>query len=227
MPKREVCLDTETTGLDYNKDRVIEIAAIELIDLVPSGKKFHVLINPEMPVPQEATAIHGLTDEKLYGKPIFSEIAQEFLDFIRDDTIIAHNAPFDVRMLDAEFQRIGLPGLSNPVIDTLRLSKSKFGANSRGSLDALCQRFGIDLSRRVKHEAMLDTELLAEVYFNLRGGKFRSLDFERNEQETLNNENPLKPFVPDRGIGGANETEIQSHLLFLEKHMKGKHFWSY
>lgn len=173
---RCVLLDTETTGLDpLLGHRVIEIAAIELKNELPTGALFHSLINPGRPVPAEATAINGISDADLADAPEFRAIAPEFLAFLANDPIIAHNAPFDFSFLDAEFTRIDVPPLDRArMIDSLALAKARFPALPN-SLDALCRRFAIDLSGRGTHNALLDCRLLAAVYLELTGGRQRGL----------------------------------------------------
>jgi DNA polymerase-3 subunit epsilon len=173
---REIIFDTETTGLDPVKgDRLIEIACIELVNHIPTGKSFHRHVNPERPVPAEATRVHGLTDEMLKDKPLFAAVADEFLDFLGDATLIAHNASFDMAFVNAELARLGKGPIGDErVVDTLMLARRKHPAGPN-SLDALCMRYEIDLSRRTKHSAILDSELLAEVYIELIGGRQTSL----------------------------------------------------
>ncbi|MGB7405216.1 MAG: DNA polymerase III subunit epsilon [Pacificimonas sp.] len=192
---REIIFDTETTGLDPNGgDRVCEIGAVELNGLIPTGRVFHKLINPERPMPAEATRVHGHTDNDLRDQPRFSEIAEEFAVFIGDDTrLIAHNAPFDVGFLDAELVRVGRPKLEpKRIVDTLALARKKF-PGAKLNLDALCNRFGIDLSRRVKHGALLDAELLADVYVELSGGRQRGMSLDSDPAPT----NVAKPVTGD------------------------------
>jgi DNA polymerase-3 subunit epsilon len=173
---REIVFDTETTGLDPRQgDRVVEIGCVELVNHIPTGQTFHVYLDPERPMPKEAFAIHGLSDEFLAGKPKFAEVAQEFALFIEDARLVAHNAEFDVRFLNAEFARIGMPPISSDrVVDTLMLARRRHPAGPN-SLDALCSRYGIDNSRRDLHGALLDSELLAEVYVELLGGRQAAL----------------------------------------------------
>jgi len=167
---REICLDTETTGFEPGEGhRMVEIACVELVNLMPTGRELHLHFDPERDMPAEAEAIHGLTIEFLTGKPKFHEKADEFMAFMGDARLIAHNAPFDVRFINAELVRAGRPKLSCAVQDTLQLARTKF-PGSPASLDALCRRFGIDLSERVKHGALIDTRLLAKVYLELMGG---------------------------------------------------------
>jgi len=169
---REIVLDTETTGLDPNEgDRIVEIGAVELWNHVPTGRTYHQYIDPERSMPQEAFQVHGLGDEFLRGKPVFSAIAAEFLDFIKDAEIIIHNAAFDMKFLNAELTWVGKPTLPmDQAIDTLAIARKRF-PGSPASLDALCRRFNIDNSARTLHGALLDSEILAEVYLELIGGR--------------------------------------------------------
>ena len=173
---REIVFDTETTGLDPRKgDRLIEIGCIELVNRIPTGKEFHRYVNPERTVPAEAEAVHGLSTQFLLDKPLFAEVAQEFIDFIAGDTLVAHNAVFDVGFLNAEFERLKGPVISmSRVVDTLQLARRKHPAGPN-SLDALCKRYGIDNSKRIKHGALMDSLLLAEVYVELLGERQASL----------------------------------------------------
>jgi DNA polymerase-3 subunit epsilon len=174
---RQIVLDTETTGLDpLQGDRVIEIAAVELVNLLPTGATFHRLVDPERDIPAEATRIHGFTNGDLAGKPKFREIAGEMLDFLGDAPIVAHNAPFDFGFLDAELLRCGRPKLDRALmIDSLMLAKERY-PGMPNSLDALCRRLGVDNSMRSSHNAILDCTLLAQVYLELMGGKQPGLE---------------------------------------------------
>ena len=169
---REIVLDTETTGLDpQSGDRIVEIGAIELVGHVPTHNVFHEYIDPEREMPKEAFEVHGLGDDFLRGKPKFAQIAQRFLDFIGDAKLIIHNAAFDMKFLNAELQWVGLPTVPySRAIDTLELARRRF-PGSPASLDALCRRFMIDNSSRTLHGALLDSEILAEVYLELIGGR--------------------------------------------------------
>lgn len=169
---REIVLDTETTGLDpFAGDRIVELGAVELLNHMPTGRTFHAYINPQRNVPAEAVAVHGLTAEFLADKPVFATVAAEFAAFLGDSRLVIHNAAFDMKFLNAEFGWIGAPTLpAARAFDTLELARGRFpGANN--TLDALCRRFGIDNSGRTKHGALLDSELLAEVYLELMGGR--------------------------------------------------------
>ena len=174
---RAILFDTETTGLDPAAgDRVIEIAALELIDDLPTGKHYHALIDPERDIPEEAARVHGYTRAHLLGKPKFAEIVDGFLGFIAGDPLIAHNARFDFGFLDAELRRLELPSLAaSRMIDTLELARSRF-PGLPNSLDSLCRRYAIDLSERTTHNALLDCRLLAQVYLELVGGRQRGLE---------------------------------------------------
>lgn len=169
--KREVVLDTETTGLNpILGDRVVELGCVELINHIPTGKSFHAYINPQREMPDDAFRVHGLSDGFLADKPLFGAIAGDFIRFIGDATLIIHNAPFDVGFLNAELERVKLPSLQNEVIDTVQLARDVH-PGARVSLDALCKHYGIDTSRRALHGALLDSQILAEVYLELIGGR--------------------------------------------------------
>lgn len=173
---REIVLDTETTGLEaYGGDRLVEIGCVEMVNRILTGNVYHVYINPERDMPVEAFNVHGLSGEFLSDKPVFATIADEFLEFIANDTLVIHNAAFDVGFLNAELDRIGRPTIARDrVVDTLALARRKHpGGGNR--LDDLMNRYGIDSSRRVKHGALLDAELLAEVYSELLGGRQATL----------------------------------------------------
>ncbi len=176
---REIIFDTETTGLDAREDRIIEIGGIELDNRFPTGRTFHVYINPQgRPVHPDALAVHGISDAMLADKPVFPAIAGDFAAFVEGARLVAHNASFDIGFVNAEFARVGLPPIApDRVVDTLAIARRKhpMGPNS---LDALCRRYGIDNSHRTKHGALLDSELLAEVYIELVGGKQAALGLE-------------------------------------------------
>ena len=168
---REIVLDTETTGLKFTDNhRVIEVAAIEIIDYLPTGNVFHKYINPQRDVPESSVDIHGITEKFLENKPLFKEIADEFLEFVSVDNIVAHNAPFDIGFLNFELQKCGKGKLSNKAIDTVVLARERFPGQSV-SLDALCKRLSIDNTLREKHSATLDAELLARVYIELNDAR--------------------------------------------------------
>ncbi|MFU0505104.1 DNA polymerase III subunit epsilon [Pseudaminobacter sp. NGMCC 1.201702] len=183
---REIIFDTETTGLDSREDRIIEIGGVELVNRFPTGRTFHVYINPQgRSVHPEALAVHGISNERLASEPTFPEIAERFLEFIDGAKLIAHNAMFDLGFINAEFARLGHPSIeAERVVDTLALARRKhpMGPNS---LDALCRRYGINNSHRELHGALLDSELLAEVYIELIGGKQAALGLEPVANERL------------------------------------------
>lgn len=168
---REIVLDTETTGLSpVTGDRIVEIGCVELINHIPTGRHFHVYLNPEREVPDEAFRVHGLSTEFLRDKPLFRAEADAFLEFIGDGTLVIHNAPFDMGFLNFELEKLGRPKLTNEVIDTVMVARERH-PGARVSLDALCKHYGIDNSKRVLHGALLDSEILADVYLELIGGR--------------------------------------------------------
>ena len=219
---RQIVLDTETTGLDPLKgDRVIEIAAIELANLMPTGRTFHTLIDPERDVPEESTRVHGFTAEMLRGKPKFAEQAEEFLRFLGEAPIIAHNAPFDFGFLDAELLRAKRDRLDRArMIDSLALAKKRF-LGMPNSLDALCRRFGIDNSMRTSHNALLDVQLLAQVYLELMGGRQPGFALATviappaSATAALNGAGAARPRTPRPIVPG--EAELAAHAAFLAK----------
>lgn len=182
---REIIFDTETTGLDSKSDRIIEIGGIELVNHFPTGRTLHLYINPEgTKVHPDALAVHGISDEFLADKPVFAHVVQEIISFFEGAMWIAHNASFDMGFINAEFARLGIPPIApDQVIDTLQLARRKnpMGPNS---LDALCRRYGIDNSHRTKHGALLDSELLAEVYIEMIGGRQTALVLGSTEEKT-------------------------------------------
>jgi DNA polymerase-3 subunit epsilon len=217
---REIVLDTETTGLSPNDgDRLVEIGCVELINHIPSGKTHHVYINPERSMPEEAFRVHGLSDEFLKDKPLFSAVVDDFLAFIGDGTLVIHNAPFDMGFLNAELQKAGRERLTNEVIDTVMVARKKH-PGARVSLDALCKHYGIDNSRRTLHGALLDSEILAEVYLELIGGKQVSLaliaDAGNEGADALLQRVPARPRpvpLPSR----VTAAEAEAHFAFLAK----------
>ena len=173
---REIVLDTETTGFDPAAgDRLVEIGCVELMNHLPTGKTYHIYINPERDIPPEATAVHGITNEFVKDKPTFGEVVGDFMDFIGDSRLVIHNAEFDMKFLNAELKIFGFPSLDNRrALDTVKMAREKF-PGSPANLDALCRRFGIDNSSRTFHGALLDSQLLAEVYLELLGGRQQGL----------------------------------------------------
>jgi len=212
---KEVLLDTETTGLSSVSDKIIEIACIEIEDHIPTGKKFHVFINPEMEISQGAYDTHGISKDYLKDKPKFNEIASDFVDFIKDKKLVIHNAEFDMAFLNKELKDAGFDKLSNEfVVDTLNIAREKF-PGAQNSLDALCKRFRIDNSRRQKHSALLDCELLAKVYIELLEKKEPSFEFDSDDDEQIKNVRVVK----DRKqiILQITDEEKQAHQDFLKK----------
>lgn len=220
--KREIILDTETTGLDPAKgDRIVEIGCVELVGLVPTGREFHRYINPERDVPEEVVAVHGLTNAFLADKPVFLDILDELVEFIGDATLVAHNAPFDMRFINAELQRCGYAAIDNSrVVDTVVMARRQF-PGAPASLDALCRRFGVDNSNRVQHGALLDAKLLADVYLELCGGRQPDLVLgdEISTQGMDNDEmmsrvsahvRPARPHAP-------SPAELEAHQAFIAK----------
>jgi DNA polymerase-3 subunit epsilon len=214
---RSVLFDTETTGLDpATGDRIIEIAAIELVRDLPTNRTFHRLIDPERDVPEEASRIHGFTRAHLAGQPKFADIVDELLEFFGDAPLVAHNAAFDFGFVDAELARLHLPPLDRArMIDTLALAKARY-PGMPNSLNALCNRFGIDLSARTTHNALLDCRLLADVYVELTGGRQRGLVLAATTQaEQLYTyaapaaRTPL-PIVP-------NPAQLEAHAAFVAR----------
>ncbi len=217
----EVFLDTETTGLSFNEGhKIVEIACIETQDLIPTGNVFHKLINPLRDVPDQAFQVHGFSSDYLSKKQIFDEIAEEFLKFINNKKIIIHNASFDLGFLNGELNLINKQQINkNNVIDSLEIARNKFPGTSN-SLDALCRKFNIDLSKRVKHNALLDCELLREVYINLlevKEPKF-NLSSQNTEQQIFKNKSYNKAVVK------IPDSEINVHKNFLKKEIK-KNFY--
>ena len=217
----EVFLDTETTGLSYRDGhKIIEIACIETKDLIATGKVFHKLINPKRNMPDEAYKIHGFSEEFLKDKETFDLIADEFLSFIKDKRIIIHNASFDLGFLDGELGSIKKEKINKKfVIDSLELARNKFPGTSN-SLDALCKKFNIDLSRRTKHNAILDCELLREVYINLLGAKEPKFNLLNNTSEI--NFNRIKDY--NKSIVKISDDELKKHKEFLKLELK-KNFY--
>lgn len=217
---REIVLDTETTGLSHAEgDRLVEIGCVELINHIPSGKTFHVYINPERDMPEEAFRVHGLSREFLSDKPLFKTVADEFRTFVDSARLIIHNAPFDMGFLNAELGWAGLSKLDNEVIDTVILARKKH-PGARVSLDSLCKHYGIDNSRRTLHGALLDSEILAEVYLELIGGKQVSLaliaEAESDGSESLLTRVAARPRpmpLPSR----ISFAEAEAHDAFIAK----------
>jgi DNA polymerase-3 subunit epsilon len=215
---REIVIDTETTGLDpASGHRIVEIAAVELVHHLPTGRKFHRYINPERDMPTDAFAVHGLDAEFLAGFPPFAAVVEELAAFVGADPLVAHNAEFDLAFLNAELNRAGRPRLSGGVVDTLALARKRF-PGSPASLDALCRRFAIDLSGREKHGAEIDCLLLAEVYIELLGGRQPGLDLAAGPiaAAAMIDVPTLRPIRPPRPHAPSDD-ELAAHAAMLEK----------
>lgn len=211
---REIVVDTETTGLTPEAGhRVVEIGCLELVNHVPTGSVFHQYLNPERDVPEEVVRIHGLTDEFLAGKPLFGSVADVFLKFVGESRLIIHNAEFDLGFLNAELARAGRDALRNDAIDTVALARKKY-PGAPANLDALCRRFGIDNSERIRHGALLDAELLAEVYLELIGGRQPGLTFGTRAAVAAGGGGATVPWPPRRHEPTADETA--AHKAFLD-----------
>lgn len=222
---REICFDTETTGLDPDTgDRLVEIGAVELINHLPTGKIYHEYINPERDVPEEVVKVHGLDNEFLKDKPVFRDIAQSWIEFIGDDGIlVAHNAAFDLKFINFELKKCGFQTYEwDRVVDTLAIARNEF-PGARNNLDALCRRFNIDNSARTYHGALLDAQLLAEVYLQLLGVDEPSINFVKSSAETSQKHGENIHFyaenVQKRSFSLSAE-EQQAHLDFLSKSIK-------
>ncbi len=230
IPKkmREICLDIETTGLEpRDGHKIVEIAAIEMVDKIRTGKFFHSYVNPRREMPQEAFRIHGISTEFLQDKPIFDHVVHRFLDFIKGGKLVIHNAGFDCKFINHELKALGLETLDMAnVIDSLIIARNKF-PGSPASLDALCKRFNIDLSRRTKHGALLDTELLCDVYVELMGGAQSGLAFEMVKKAEKNSKKAeekiavaeVKKTLPKRDFP-VPAADLEKHKEFILKNFK-------
>ena len=215
---KEILLDTETTGLSSVNDKIIEIACIEIEDHIPTGEKFHVFLNPEMEISQGAYDTHGISKEFLRDKPKFNDVAKDFIKFIDGKKLVIHNAEFDLAFLNKELKEVGEKQISKDnIVDTLNVAREKF-PGAQNSLDALCKRFKIDNSRRQKHSALLDCELLAKVYIELFEKKEPTFEFDSDAQdETIKNVKSIK----DRKqiIVQITDEEKKLHKEFLQKEL--------
>ena len=227
---REIVFDTETTGLDpLSGHRVVEIGAVEVVHYIPTGRHFHAYLNPERDVPSAASTVHGLTDDFLSDKPLFSEVVGDFLEFIGDSPLVAHNASFDMKFINAEFRRVGMPAIADTrVIDTLVLARKMF-PGAPASLDALCRKFEVDTSAREFHGALLDARLLAAVYLELRGGRqpeLKDKDGMDNAEVNDPNTSGTKKILLKRNTDfpvrhyAAKPEEIAAHTAMVQK-LKG------
>jgi len=219
---KEIVLDTETTGISVKEGhRIVEIGCIELDNLVPTKNKFHCYLNPGRKVSEKALSIHGYTDEFLSDKKKFDEIKEEFLNFIKNKRLIIHNAEFDIAHLNNELSLIGKKNLDNEIIDTLILARNKFPGSSV-SLDALCKRYGVDNSRRKNHTALMDCDLLAKVYINLIDQREPTLNFQVQNENTINTSSGNISYY--KKIIKPNAKELQDHKEYLKSKLKKNYF---
>lgn len=224
---REVVLDTETTGFGVEEHRVLEIGAVELENRLPTGRTFQVYLNPDREIDWSATKVHGITNEKVKDCPRFGDVADAFLDFVGDATLVAHNAAFDMEFLTMELGRVGLPMPANPVVDTVALARQKLPGQGRYNLDALCRFYNVDLSARTYHGALLDAQLLAEVYVELMGGLQASFSLDQGARELGSEgvrEEGEKVVTGDWIVVEPTAEEVAAHGAFLEGFVKG-HRW--
>lgn len=217
---REIVFDTETTGFDpTGGDRIVEIGAVELLNHLPTGRTYQEYINPERTMPDSAFQVHGLSDDFLKDKPVFARIAQGFLDFVGDARLVAHNAAFDMKFINAELGWLNLPAIPwERAVDTLEIARKKF-PGSPASLDALCRRFGVDTSARTLHGALLDSEILAEVYLELIGGRQPDFALAGNAAKTGSDvEDSWRPRPREVPLASLlSEKEAAAHAEFVEK----------
>ena len=219
---KEIVLDTETTGLS-TKDghRIVEIGCLELDNLVPTKKTFHCYLNPERKVSEKALEVHGYTDEFLSDKKKFNEVVEEFLLFIKDKRLVIHNAEFDLSHLNNELSLLGKDVIKNEIVDTLILARDKFPGSSI-SLDSLCKRFRIDNSKRTKHTALIDCDLLSKVYINLIDQKEPTLDFQKQDNSLSDISNSKVSNF--KKIVKTSIEEIERHKVYLKTHLKKNYF---
>ena len=219
---KEIVLDTETTGISVKEGhRIVEIGCIELENLIPTKNKFHYYLNPERKVSEKAFEVHGYTDEFLSKQKKFNEIVGEFLEFIKNKRLIIHNAEFDLAHLNNELSLLGEKNLKNEIIDTLILARNKY-PGSPGSLDALCKRYRIDNSRRTKHTALIDCNLLAKVYVNLIDQKEPTLNLQNSDQEFSKKINSNFDYF--KKVIKPSEEELSNHKNYLNKNLKKNYF---
>jgi DNA polymerase-3 subunit epsilon len=226
---REIVIDTETTGLSpLMGDRVVEIGGVELFNHIPTGRHFHKYINPQRAMTEDAFRVHGLNDEFLADKPRFAAIADEMLAFFGDATLIAHNAPFDVQFLNFELEKAGKPSLGNIIIDTVTIARDKH-PGARVSLDALCKHYGIDNSRRTLHGALLDSEILADVYLELIGGRQVALALVEEVRVTYTGATLVAHAAPQRPVplpSRVNAETMAAHMSLIRT-MGEAALWGY
>ena len=219
---KEIVLDTETTGISVKEGhRIVEIGCIELENLIPTKNKFHYYLNPERKVSEKAFEVHGYTDQFLSKQKKFNEIVVEFLEFIKNKRLIIHNAEFDLAHLNNELSLLGEKNLKNEIIDTLILARNKY-PGSPGSLDALCKRYRIDNSRRTKHTALIDCDLLAKVYVNLIDQKEPTLNLQNSDQELSKKINSNFDYF--KKVVKPSEEELSNHKNYLNKNLKKNYF---
>ena len=219
---KEIILDTETTGLSTSEGhRIVEIGCIELDNLMPTKNRFHCYLNPGRKVSEKALEVHGYTDEFLSKQKSFDQIVDQFLNFIKEKRLIIHNADFDLSHLNNEMKILGKEKIKNEIVDTLTLARNKFPGSSI-SLDALCKRYRIDNSKRSKHTALIDCDLLAKVYINLLDQKEPTLQFHNNDRE--NQENPNKKVQYFKKVIYPSEIEMEKHKRYLKKDLKKNFF---
>ncbi len=219
---KEIILDTETTGLSTKEGhRIVEIGCIELDNLVPTKNRFHCYLNPDRKVSEKAFKVHGYTDEFLSKQKRFDQIVDEFLNFIKESRLVIHNAEFDLSHLNNEMKILGKEKIKNEVVDTLILARNKFPGSSI-SLDALCKRYRIDNSKRAKHTALIDCDLLAKVYINLLDQKEPTLQFQNNEKESIKDLNEKVLYF--KKVIYPSKTEIEMHKKYLKQNLKKNFF---
>ena len=219
---KEIILDTETTGLSTKEGhRIVEIGCIELVNLVPTKNRFHCYLNPGRKVSEKALEVHGYTDEFLSKQKSFDQIVDQFLNFIKEKRLVIHNADFDLSHLNNEMKILGKEKIKNEIVDTLTLARNKFPGSSI-SLDALCKRYRIDNSKRSKHTALIDCDLLAKVYINLLDQKEPTLQFHNNERENQENSNEKVQYF--KKVIYPSEIEVENHKRYLEKDLKKNFF---
>ena len=219
---KEIVLDTETTGISVKEGhRIVEIGCIELDNLIPTKNSFHCYLNPERRVSEKALEVHGYTDEFLAKQKKFSDVGEQFLNFIKDKRLIIHNAEFDLGHLNNELSILGKKKINNEVVDTLTLARDKF-PGSPVSLDALCKRYRVDNSNRAKHTALIDCDLLAKVYINLIDQKEPTLNFQSQDNEIKENRNSSVAYF--KKIVVPTEDELKKHKDYLKNNLK-KNFY--
>lgn len=224
---REICLDTETTGLNpFEGHKIVEIGCVEMINGVKTGNNYHQYINPRRPMPEAAFRVHGISDEFLEDKPIFAHIAKDFLDYIKDAKLIIHNAKFDMKFLNFELDLINEKPLSfDNVVDSLLVARNKF-PGAKNNLDALCKRFEVDLTKRTLHGALLDSELLADVYIELMGGAQKGLQLSDDNKEVDQVDITVdKKIIPSRNYE-LSQDQLNLHKEFISQNLK-ESLWGY